>query len=172
MKTKISYLFLVTFAFCGLLGCVSQPCECEWGKCKKILCRATAYSKGKHASDPWSKMDQSASGVSLRYASINQIGVASVPSGIQRWSLIELDRPTGPLIYVAADRGTDVESGKAAIKSGKTSAEKKAPVIDFCAPKQSWRDFLQVKIYPYLGNQSPPEKEIFNRTFIGSIIGK
>ena len=44
-----------------------------------------------------------------------------------------------------------VERRAAAKDSGKTEEQKAAPVLDFCAAKQLWPDFVIVEIYYYAG---------------------
>jgi hypothetical protein len=53
--------------------------------------------------------------------------------------------------YIAADEGRGVEHRVAAREAGKTEEQKAAPVLDFCAAKQLWPDFIIVEIYYYAG---------------------
>jgi hypothetical protein len=47
--------------------------------------------------------------------------------------------------------GSGVEARRAVLEAGKTEEQKAAPVLDFCAAKQLWPDFVIVEIYYYAG---------------------
>ncbi|MDD5318651.1 MAG: hypothetical protein PHF79_02415 [Candidatus Pacebacteria bacterium] len=123
-----------------------------WGKPMHLLSRVTAYRAGRGASDKWSRKGQSATGLPLRIAEPNKIGVAAAPSRFPSGSLLGVPTDDGPLFYLLADKGTDVESGKAAKIAGRTPAEKKAPVFDLCSHQQKWENFKLVTLFPYRGS--------------------
>jgi len=65
--------------------------------------------------------------------------------------MVKIFTEEGVFCYVAADEGSGVESRKAARESGKTGEQRAAAVLDFCAEKQRWPDFIIVEIYYYAG---------------------
>lgn len=145
----------------GFTGCASQASAVEkpeeaapsflgekpWTSPTKLKVRATAY-----------KLDgKTAAGVRPRYASDKIVGSAAVPSWIPKGSLIRTKTSAGSRVYLALDHGKAVELRSAAKKSGKNAAQKRAPVIDFCAPHQAWKDQAEVEIFQYVGT-TPFEK--------------
>jgi hypothetical protein len=117
--------------------------EKVWTSPGWINIRATAYPTG----------GKCASGVKARYASAHAVGTASVPSWIPRGSLIQIWTTQGSRVYLAVDRGTAVESAKAARSArGAHGSDKAKVVIDFCAPRQLWPDEAKVELYQYVGS--------------------
>jgi hypothetical protein len=115
-----------------------------WSPPEKRLVRATIYPKG--ADD--GKSDEQ---IRLRYATDKEAGTLAVPDWLPRGSLVKIHTERGVLAYIAADEGPRVEARHAAKKSGKTKEQKAATVLDFCAAKQLWPDFVIVEIYYYAG---------------------
>ena len=122
-----------------------------WSPPEKWLVRATTYQKGKEGSGADSKKGMSDEKVGLRYATAKEAGTLAVPDWLPRGSMVKIYTEEGVYCYIAADEGSAVESRKAAKSSGKTEEQKAAPVLDFCADKQLWPDFVIVEIYCYAG---------------------
>ncbi len=122
-----------------------------WSPPEKRLVRATAYQKGKGASDSDSAQGKGDEKCALRYASANEAGTLAVPDWLPRGSMVKIHTENGVLSYIAADAGSGVEARTAAKESGKTKEQRAAPVLDFCASKQLWPDYVIVEIYYYAG---------------------
>jgi hypothetical protein len=122
-----------------------------WSPPEKRLVRATIYKKGKRAGDSDSAKGKSDEKISLRYATKKEAGTLAVPEWLPRGSMVKIHTEHGVLAYIAADEGRRVETRHAAKKSGETKEQKAAPVLDFCAAKQLWPDFVIVEIYYYAG---------------------
>jgi hypothetical protein len=132
-----------------------------WSPPEKKLVRATTYKKGKGANDGNSAKARSDEKIGLRYASEKEAGTLAVPDWLPRGSMVKIHTERGVLAYIAADEGGSVERRHAAKESGETKEQKAAPVLDFCADKQLWPDFVIVEIYYYAG------KVPFNELSIG-----
>jgi hypothetical protein len=128
-----------------------------WSAPEKRLVRATTYQKGKNAGDPNSAKGKSDEKCGLCYATPKEAGTLAVPQWLPRGSMVKIHTVQGVLSYIAADEGSGVESRKAAAAAGKTEEEKAAPVLDFCAAKQLWPDFVIVEIYYYSGKVAFPD---------------
>ena len=115
-----------------------------WLPPEKRLVRATIYPKGADGG----KSDEK---IRLRYATDKEAGTLAVPDWMPRGSMVKIHTEQGVLAYIAADEGPRVEARHAAKESGKTEEQKAAPVLDFCAAKQLWPDFVIVEIYYYAG---------------------
>ena len=115
-----------------------------WLPPEKRLVRATIYPKGANGG----KSDEQ---IRLRYATKEEAGTLAVPDWLPRGSMVKIHTEQGVLAYIAADEGPRVEARHAAKESGKTEEQKAAPVLDFCAAKQLWPDFVIVEIYYYAG---------------------
>ena len=89
--------------------------------------------------------------ISLRYATNKEAGTLAVPQWLPRGSMVKIHTEHGVLAYIAADEGRRVETRHASKRSGETKEQKAAPVLDFCAAKQLWPDFVIVEIYYYAG---------------------
>jgi hypothetical protein len=122
-----------------------------WSAPDKRLVRATTYKKGKDAAGPESQQGKSNEKIGLRYATAKEAGTLAVPDWLPRGSMVKIFTEQGAFCYIAADEGSGVESRKAAKESGKTKEQRAAPVLDFCADKQLWPDFIIVEIYYYAG---------------------
>jgi hypothetical protein len=122
-----------------------------WSAPEKRLVRATIYQKGKEGSGADSKKGKSDEKIGLRYATAKEAGTLAVPDWLPRGSMVKIHTDQGAFCYIAADEGSAVESRKAAKDSGKTKEQVGAPVLDFCAEKQLWPDFIIVEIYYYSG---------------------
>jgi hypothetical protein len=115
-----------------------------WSPPEKKLVRATIYPRGADGG----KSDEK---IRLRYATDKEAGTLAVPDWLPRGSMVKIHTEKGVLAYIAADEGPRVEARHAAKESGKTKEQKAAPVLDFCAAKQLWPDFVIVEIYYYAG---------------------
>ena len=115
-----------------------------WLPPEKRLVRATIYPKGADGG----KSDET---IRLRYATDKEAGTLAVPDWMPRGSMVKIHTEQGVLAYIAADEGPRVEARHAAKEPGKTEEQKAAPVLDFCAAKQLWPDFVIVEIYYYAG---------------------
>jgi hypothetical protein len=122
-----------------------------WSAPDKRLVRATTYKKGKKAVGSDSKQSKSNQKIGLRYATAKEAGTLAVPDWLPRGSMVKIHTEQGAFCYIAADEGSAVESRAAAKVSGKTKEQRAAPVLDFCADKQLWPDFIIVEIYYYAG---------------------
>lgn len=122
-----------------------------WSAPDKRLVRATTYKKGNDAAGVDSQQNRSNEKIALRYASAKEAGTLAVPDWLPRGSMVKIHTEQGAFCYIAADEGSAVESRKAAKESGKTKEQRAAPVLDFCAEKQLWPDFIIVEIYYYAG---------------------
>ena len=122
-----------------------------WSPPEKRLVRATTYAKGKNSDDPQSKKGKSDEKIGLLYASKDSAGTLAVPDWLPRGSMVKIHTTGGVLSFIAADEGSCVHTREAAKTSGKTEEEKAAAVLDFCASKQLWPDFVIVEIYYYAG---------------------
>lgn len=122
-----------------------------WSSPEKRLVRATTYQKGREGSGPDSRKGKSDEKIGLRYATANEAGTLAVPDWLPRGSMVKIYTDQGVFCYIAADEGSGVESREAAKVSGKTAEQRAAPVLDFCAEKQTWPDFIIVEIYYYAG---------------------
>ena len=120
-----------------------------WSPPEKRLVRATTYPKGKDGSG--SRKNISNATISLRYAAVKEAGTLAVPQWLPRGSMVKIQTQQGVYAYIASDNGGDVDNRKAAQSSGKTIEQRGATVLDFCAPKQLWPDFIIVEIYYYAG---------------------
>ena len=125
-----------------------------WSPPDKRLVRATTYKKGKDAVGSDSQQGKSNEKIGLRYATAKEAGTLAVPDWLPRGSMVKIHTEQGAFCYIAADEGSGVESRKAAKESGKTKEQRAAPVLDFCADKQLWPDFIIVEIYYYAGKVS------------------
>jgi hypothetical protein len=115
-----------------------------WLPPEKRLVRATIYARGTDSG----KSDEK---IRLRYATNKEAGTLAVPDWLPRGSMVKIHTEQGVLAYIAADEGPRVEARHAAKESGQTEEQKAAPVLDFCAAKQLWPDFVIVEIYYYAG---------------------
>jgi hypothetical protein len=122
-----------------------------WSSPEKRLVRATVYQKGGAASDANSRKGKSDEAIGLLYASKEKAGTLAVPRWLPRGSMVKIHTQQGVLSYIAADEGPGVDRRDAAKSSGKTKEQKAAAVLDFCAEKQLWPDFIIVEIYYYAG---------------------
>jgi len=122
-----------------------------WSAPEKRLVRATTYKKGKTGSDSDSKNSKGNEKIGLRYATAKEAGTLSVPDWLPRGSMVKIYTEHGVYAYIAADEGRNVDRREAAKESGKTEEQKAASVLDFCAEKQLWPDFIIVEIYYYAG---------------------
>ena len=122
-----------------------------WSTPEKRLVRATIYKKGKEAKDPNSKKGKSDEKIRLRYATSKEAGTLAAPQWLPRGSMVRIHTKQGDYCYIAADEGRAIEKRHASKKTGKTKEQKSAPVLDFCADKQAWPDFVNVEIYYYAG---------------------
>lgn len=122
-----------------------------WAAPQKRLVRATTYQKGKEDSDVAATNSKGNEKIGLRYATATEAGTLAVPRWLSRGSMVKIQTNQGVYCYIAADEGTGVEGRSAAKESGKTREQKGATVLDFCAPKQLWPDFIIVEIYAYAG---------------------
>lgn len=122
-----------------------------WSAPEKRLVRATTYQKGKEGSGVESRQGKSDEKIALRYATAKEAGTLAVPDWLPRGSMVKIYTEEGVFCYIAADEGSGVESRKAAKVSGKTREQKAAAVLDFCADKQRWPDFVIIEIYYYAG---------------------
>lgn len=122
-----------------------------WSAPDKRLVRATTYQKGNAAAGPDAPQNKSNEKIALRYASAKEAGTLAVPDWLPRGSMVKIHTEQGAFCYIAADEGSAVESRKAAKESGKTTEQRAAPVLDFCAGEQTWPDFIIVEIYYYAG---------------------
>jgi 3D (Asp-Asp-Asp) domain-containing protein len=123
-----------------------------------IRVRSTYYYPEEPGGDKWTKNLQSSTGVTLRYADANTVGVAAVdPSLIPYGSRITVQTSEGPRYFIAADRGGAVVN--------RTASGGKEPVIDFFSNKQVGNDYSNVTIDYYRGgnftNLSASQKESF-----------
>ncbi len=118
-----------------------------WSAPDKRLVRATVYKKGSDGAGVDAPQNKSNEKISLRYASAKEAGTLAVPDWLPRGSMVKIHTEQGAFCYIAADEGSGVESRKAAKESGKTKEQRAAPVLDFCAEKQLWPDFIIVEIY-------------------------
>jgi len=125
-----------------------------WSPPEKRLVRGTQYKKGKGASDSESVKGTSNEKIGLQYASKDKAGTLAVPAWLPRGSMVKIHTGDGVLSYIAADEGKDVEACRGAKKLGRTEEERAAPVLDFCAEKQLWPDFIIVDIYYYAGKMA------------------
>jgi hypothetical protein len=159
MKTLIASFL---FAFCVRTVLAESPNpELEklvakigatfWSPPEKRLVRGTQYKKGRGASDSESAKGISTEKIGLQYASKDKAGTLAVPAWLPRGSMVKIHSAEGVLSYIAADEGQAVEACKGAKRLGKTEEEKAAAVLDFCAEKQLWPDFIIVDIYYYSG---------------------
>jgi hypothetical protein len=164
MFSSMKTLFLLILSILLSAGAISSELDKEalsrltakightfWSKPEKRLVRATTYKKGKEASDSHSKQSKSDEKIGLRYATAKEAGTLAVPHWLPRGSMVKIQTQQGVYAYIAADEGIGVESRKSAKESGKTREQKAASVLDFCAPKQLWPDFIIVEIYYYAG---------------------
>lgn len=156
---------LFTAIFCIFFGANVIPAEPDkdalkklaahigktfWSPPEKRLVRATTYQKGKDGSG--SRKNISNATISLlRYATAKEAGTIAVPHWLPRGSMVKIQTQQGVYAYIASDNGGDVDNRKAAQSSGKTIEQRGATVLDFCAPKQLWPDFIIVEIYYYAG---------------------
>jgi hypothetical protein len=115
-----------------------------WLPPEKRLVRATIYPKGADSG----KSDEK---IRLRYATDKEAGTLAVPDWLPRGSMVKIHTEEGVLAYIASDEGPRVEARHAAKESGQTQEQRAAPVLDFCAAKQLWPDFVIVEIYYYAG---------------------
>jgi hypothetical protein len=122
-----------------------------WSAPDKRLVRATTYKKGKNGAGSDSQRGEKNEKIGLRYATAKEAGTLAVPDWLPRGSMVKIHTEQDAFCYIAADEGSGVESRKAARTSGKTREQRGAPVLDFCADKQSWPDFIIVEIYYYAG---------------------
>ncbi len=122
-----------------------------WSSPEKRLVRATIYQKGKKGGDSNSKKGKSDEHIGLLYPTKESSGTLAVPEWLPRGSMVKIHTQGGVLSFIAADEGTGVHQCSAAKSSGKTEEEKAAAVLDFCAEKQLWPDFIIVEIYYYAG---------------------
>ena len=122
-----------------------------WSAPEKRLVRATIYQKGKGAGDSNSAKGKSDEKCALCYATATEAGTLAVPQWLPRGSMVKIHTQHGVLSYIASDEGRGVEDRSAAKEAGKTEEQKAAPVLDFCAAKQLWPDFVIVEIYYYGG---------------------
>lgn len=160
MKTSL-LLLLVTFLATGvhaadadkewLNALTAKIGRVFWSAPEKRLVRATTYQKGKEGSGTESRQGKGDEKIALRYASAKEAGTLAVPDWLPRGSMVKIFTDEGVFCYIAADEGSSVESRKAAKESGKTREQKAAAVLDFCADKQRWPDFVIVEIYYYAG---------------------
>jgi hypothetical protein len=139
-----------------------------WSPPEKRLVRGTQYKKGRGASDPESVKGISNEKIRLQYASKDKAGTLSVPAWLPRGSMVKIHTGDGVLSYIAADEGKDVENCRGAKKEGRTEEEKAAAVLDFCAEKQLWPDFIIVDIYYYAGKISFSELSLEEQTLLFS----
>ena len=123
---------------------IAQIGDKFWSPPEKKLVRATIYPKGADSG-------QSDEKIRLRYATEKEAGTLAVPDWLPRGSMVKIHTEEGVLAYIAADEGPRVEARHAAKESGQTEEQKAAPVLDFCAAKQLWPDFVIVEIYYYAG---------------------
>jgi len=156
---------LFTAIFCIFFGANVIPAEPDkdalkklaahigktfWSPPEKRLVRATTYPKVKDGSG--SRKNISNATISLlRYATAKEAGTIAVPHWLPRGSMVKIQTQQGVYAYIASDNGGDVDNRKAAHSSGKTIEQRGATVLDFCAPKQLWPDFIIVEIYYYAG---------------------
>jgi len=106
--------------------------------------RGTCYHESKKTATP---------GVPAEYATMHTVGSAAVPKCVTKGSMLVMrakDNAKGKsYVYIAYDWGKDVEKGKAAKKSAKSEKQREEIVIDFCAPKESWPERVDVQIFEY-----------------------
>jgi hypothetical protein len=151
MKASLPLLLLMAFSLVraetdkDALGKLAARIGDEfWSAPEKRLVRATIYPKGADGG----KSDEQ---IRLRYATDKQAGTLAVPDWLSRGSMVKIHTEQGVLAYIAADEGPKVDTRHAAKESGETKEQKAAPVLDFCAAKQLWPDFVIVEIYYYAG---------------------
>jgi len=130
---------------------VSKLGAAFWSPPEKRLVRATIYQKGRNGSDTNSKKGKSDEHIGLLYATKDTSGTLAVPDWLPRGSMVKIHTQGGVLSFIAADEGSGVTKCAAAKTAGKTEEEKAAAVLDFCAEKQLWPDFVIVEIYYYAG---------------------
>lgn len=113
--------------------------EHPWTVSAWVKVRATCYGVN----------GKSSCGLKLCYATDQQVGSAGVPYWIPEGSVVVMWPHSKRRVYLAVDQGRGVES-RIAARKGK--GDHSAPVIDFCAPRQSWPDDIEVEIYQYVGS--------------------
>lgn len=130
---------------------VAQIGRTFWSPPDKRLVRATTYKRGEDAPDSNSRHGKTDESIGLRYATLKEAGTLAVPQWLPRGSMVKIQTQEGVYACIAADKGRNVEHRLAARASGETEEQKAAPVLDFCAEKQLWPDFVIVEIYYYAG---------------------
>jgi 3D (Asp-Asp-Asp) domain-containing protein len=106
--------------------------------------RSTYYYAGETNSDPDTDAGRTSTGVPVRFATADTVGVAAVdPKVIPYGSQITVQTNDGPRYYIAADTGGAVKSMTA---SGGT-----VPVVDFYSKSQVGGTYTDVTVNPYNG---------------------
>jgi 3D (Asp-Asp-Asp) domain-containing protein len=117
----------------------------ELGPDGSMSIRSTFYNPDEAGADGDTKALRSATGVPLRYADSNTVGVVAVdPAVVPYGSVVKVNTANGPLYYIAADTGTDVKSRKASNGT--------APVFDFFSKSQVGGENISVSVQPYTGS--------------------
>ncbi len=106
--------------------------------------RSTWYNKNEKGADKWTIKGQTSTGIPLRFADANTVGVAAVdPNIIPYGSVILVGSGANRRVYVAGDTGSAVVNRTA---SGRT-----VPVIDFYSQGQVGREYDNFSVIPYTG---------------------
>ena len=106
--------------------------------------RSTYYYAGEKYREKWTDAGESSTGIPLRAADNNTVGVAAVdPSLTPYGSAIILNTSEGKRVYIAGDTGSAVVSRKA--------SQGKAPVVDFYSNKQVGNTYQDVQVVRYTG---------------------
>lgn len=157
---KLVFFATISFLAGGLAPAIDQQAlpilaarigSTFWSPPEKRLVRATFYKKGEDAADFHSAQGKSDEKCGLHYATALHAGTLAVPQWLPRGSMVKIHTEEGVRAYIAADEGRAVDDRRAAQESGRTREQKAAPVIDLCAAKQTWPDFIIVEIYYYAG---------------------
>ncbi len=106
--------------------------------------RSTYYYAGEKYSDKWTDAGESSTGIPLRSANSDTVGVAAVdPALIPYGSAIILNTSEGKRVYIAGDTGSAVVSRRA--------SQGKAPVVDFYSNKQVGTMYQDIQVVRYTG---------------------
>jgi 3D (Asp-Asp-Asp) domain-containing protein len=164
---NVRLINLLTVAFMALLaGCSNTPAKhkskrsasfyADWDRPIRQDMWRTTYSKTERKADEETKHDMTSACIPLTFATDSPLGFVAAPSSFPLGSIVVI--PENNSCFFVADRGTDVDSGKAAKISGRNDVEKRAPVFDFFLKHPLWSTKENVgqyavgMLYPYHGN--------------------
>lgn len=125
---------------------------------EQIYVRLTRYNRGEK-NDGDTNEGKTCTQLRVRGEHRGQIGIAAAPSFIPLGSLITLVKQGIPHLFLVVDRGSAVESGKAAeefaiLKGyGKNSREYLAPVIDIYSTQTTGNEYESVSVRKYVGKK-------------------